>query len=39
MSYGGTDFNCKEGLCELLSANQKMLITTKGDKRVDKIKK
>jgi len=38
MSYGGTDFNCKEGLCELPSANQKILITSKGDNRADKIK-
>lgn len=32
------DFNCKEGLRELPSANQKMLITSKGDNRADKIK-
>lgn len=38
MSCGGTDFNCKEGLCELPSANQKMFITSRGDNRADKIK-
>lgn len=38
MSCGGTDFNCKEGLCELPSTNQKMLITSKGDNRAAKIK-
>lgn len=38
MSSGGTHFNCEEGLCELPSANQKMLITSEGDNRADKIK-